>query len=202
MQLTNSSVFLLRGLELVPSTEILTNSKLIKNLGFINAFTSDKYHENDLECPLYLLFQYKDDSQRILLNDFIQGEYEVGLLIQDYDYPEEHVVLLYTYPDIFKEDYKRIIEGKYSKVSMGFRTLFPETYKEYGKTKKTLTNHVFNRTPEFQKEREEDLALDPGFLDDVELWEPFDEKREQLDINKYLKNDKFTGTKDEISKII
>lgn len=177
MKLTNSSIFLLRGLELTKKTETLDQSYLVKGLGFQNAYIADSTHENYLDCPLYLLFK---PIETAVFNDFLTHEYEVRLLKEDYDYPNGHVVLLFDFPVLFREDYKKILEGRYSEVSLSYKALFPEDYKEGGLLFKTLTYHIFNRSKQLQEEREKDLGLDEGFLDNQELWQKFDIEKETL----------------------
>lgn len=184
MKFTNSTIFLLRGLELMRSTETIDQSSLVKTLGFLNAYINDVNHENDLDCPLYLLFNPLDEA---VFKDFVDGEYETRMLKEDYDYPENHVVLLYDFPILYREDYKKVISGQYSRVSMGYRQLFPEEYMEKGKKIKTLSYHVFNKSKTLQIERELELGLDSGYLEGSELWEVFNIEKETLDINKILK---------------
>lgn len=180
MNLTNSSIFLLRGLHLIKPNEIIDRSSIVQMLGFKNAYIRDINHETDLEYPLFLLFS---PPEMAIFNEFLEGEYEYGQLKEDYDYPNNQVVLVYDFPESYKNDYKLIIEGKYSQVSEKYKKLFPETYKEGGLVHNTLTFHVFNKTKKLREEKEKALELEPGFLEGQELWELFNIEKETLKID-------------------
>jgi len=150
--------------------------------GFINAYSLD-VEQVYLDC-VYLLFKPSDMD---LFSDFLEKEKErTDRIIDDYDYPEGYVVVVYELDRRFKEDYDLIRQGKYSKTSREFQDLFSKITKivKNGKHRDeiSLQYRIFNKTQDLIKFWEEKLGI--TFSSDQEVWEGFLEERETLNINK------------------
>lgn len=181
MDYTTTSKFLLRPLGIIEKEEKLENSK-IKDFGFINAFVKDLNHETEYSHPLYLLF--KQAHAIVHFQDFVLGEYERGLLLEDYDYPEGFVVLVYDYPEECKSDYEKILAGKYSETSKYFQSFFVEKSVYKGKSTDSYYHRIFNKDPEVRKamERAYEVEID----EDSEVRSIPNIENETLDISKYI----------------
>lgn len=185
MNLTTSSIFLLRGLGLLKTTETISDSRIVTELGFLNAYLSDSNHVSYLDHPLYLLFK---PTNLTSFSEFLEGEYDVNIVKEDYDYVGGYVMLLYDFPKEYIGDYDLILEGRYSEVSKKYKDLFPDTYLHQGRKTYTKTYHIFNKTNEYREELEEDLSLDNGQLIGMELHSVPDKKREMFNIENLIEN--------------
>jgi hypothetical protein len=98
----------------------------IKKMGFCNCYLRDenKPEYEDMEVVL-LLFQNKGDDK---LRYFVEKEKaRTPLFIDEYDYEEGYIVLVYEFPEELKEDYHRFKRGEYTKLSESFRKKTPKT---------------------------------------------------------------------------
>lgn len=191
---TISARFLLRPLGIVKKNETLSTSN-IRNFGFVNAFIKDLNHETEYEYPLYLLF--KQEQPILSFRDFVNEEYDRGYLLEDYDYPEGFIVMVYDYPNEYREDYNKVMDGKYSQTSKKFQNHFPETMMLEGVMQESVYSKVFNRNDKFRKGLEVIYGIE---LDkDSEVWRsPYMDEvpkdlegkipSETLDITKYVNN--------------
>ena len=191
MELTKTTKFLIRPLGIVPKNEHYPEWQIVKRYKFINAYVRDKSHETSIGQPIFLLFR---PSNPVGINKFIEEEYEIGLLKEDYDYPDGYVVLLYEFPQEYKRDYDLLLQAKYSQTSKEFKDLFPEerssrvTKNAKGEVVKivqrTFQYMVLHKTSEL-RENIEDLykvKLDP----EDELYSLFDIEKETLKIEDYV----------------
>jgi hypothetical protein len=203
MEQTAATRWLLRPLGIIKRHEKLSTS-VIRDFGFVDAYVKDKYHETDYSHPLHLLF--KQDHAMTSFRDFIQSEYERGLLLEDYDYPEGYIVLLYDYPDVFKSDYDKILRGEYSKTSKDFQACFPDNVIVDGEKQITMYYRTFNKSEDLREALEKkygfklpeqsevwkspyvDEVPDVIFVDDDGLLKHLKDEvpSETLDINKFL----------------
>lgn len=158
-QYTTTTKFLLRPLGVVGKDENISTSR-IGDFGFINAFIKDVDHESVYTHPVYILF--KQEEHRSTFMDFIEEEYEKGTLLEDYDYPENYIVLVYDYPERFKDDYDKVINGEYSKTSGEFQNMFPESSIINGTKEVSMYMNVFKKHPDLRKalEKEWNITLD------------------------------------------
>lgn len=157
----------------------------LKENNFINAYIGDCNKEVNYENSVYLLFQPENATK---FRHFLDEQYEQNkLIIEDYDYPERYVVVVYKLDEKWKKDFDIIRTGKYSTTSKGFQKLFPRVIK----LKDNLGRHndqlslqlrIFTKTPDLRQYWEDkfDVCLD----EEDEVWEGWDEKNEVLDINK------------------
>ena len=76
------------------------------------------------ENAVYLLFKPKDLDK---FRDFLDGEYErTKSIIDDYDYEDGYVVVVYEINPRLKNDIELIKQGKYSQTSTKFQEIFPK----------------------------------------------------------------------------
>lgn len=176
MEVTITSIFM------VPTLKIERED--LKENGFINGYIKDGGKDTQYENSVYLLF-HPDNLDKF--RDFLDKEYErTKAVIDDYDYADGYVVVVYKLPTKFKRDFKLIMESKYSQTSKEFQALFPKIIKikksGLHKDEISLQFRVFNKTADLIKFWEEKLGVD--FDDDQEVWHAFDLKNETLDITK------------------
>jgi|SRR5690606_5586341 len=173
---TISTIFLLPTLKI--SREGLQNN------GFINAYCIDKRRDIQYDNSLYLLFKPKNLSK---FKDFLDNEYTRTVnIIDDYDYENDFVVLVYTLDDIWKDDIDLVKKGKYSKLSNEFKEQFPKTVTIVnGRTFKeeiSLQWRIFSKDPKLREYWENKINV--SFTDDLEVWDGWHEDKETLDIEK------------------
>ena len=163
---------------MVPTLKI-PKGHLIEN-GFINAYSKDDMRDTQYENAIYLLFKPK---QLDMFREFLDSEYErTKDVIDDYDYPNGFVVVVYKLNMSLKHDYELIKKGMYSKTSPSFQSEFPRVIKiKFGSEERkeiSLQYRVFNKTEDLIKFWEEkfDVRLDK----DQELWDGFNEENETL----------------------
>ena len=167
---------------MVPTLKI-TSGRLTSN-GFINGYCKDSHRDIQYENAVYLLFQPKDLDR---FRSFLDIEYErTKSVIEDYDYEDGYVVVVYKLDPEYQKDFDMIRQGKYSLTSKAFQSLFPQkmTQKRSGLRKEqwTLQFMVFNRRQEMITYWENKLGMR---LDkNQELWHMFSEEEETLDLNK------------------
>ena len=165
----------------------------LKNNGFINGYICDEERDVQYENAVYLLFKPKNLDK---FREFLDEEYErTKSIIEDYDYPNGYVVVVYKLDESLFEDFKLIREGRYSKTSEKFKELFPKyisVENERGKLKDhlSLQYRIFNKTEDLVEFWEDKLGLTLGNVvgTDFEVWEGFDLKRETLNIKKFNKD--------------
>jgi len=173
---TITSIFMVPTLK-IPRGELQDNY-------FINGYVQDGSREVQYENCIYLLFQPKNIDK---FREFLDSEYErTKAIIDDYDYQEGYVVVVYQLDSKFKKDFMLIREGLYSRTSKEFQALFPKIIKikknGLQRDEISLQYRVFNRTEDLIKFWEE--KLDVEFDDDQEVWHAFILKDEILNIEK------------------
>ena len=160
LEKTITSIFMVPTLK-IPKEQLLKNN-------FINGYIKDLNRDVQYENAVYLLFKPENID---IFREFVDSEYErTQSLIDDYNYDNKHIVLVYQLDNNFKNDFELIKQGKYSKTSKEFQNLFPE--------KLTLQYRIFNKTEDLLKYWEE--ILDVQFKEEYELWYKFKEESETL----------------------
>lgn len=156
----------------------------LTNNGFVNGFIKDSRRDVQYKDSVYLLFKPEDlDKFRV----FLDGEYErTKQIIDDYDYEEGYVVVVYQINSRLLPDIELVKQGKYSQTSTKFQQIFPKTVtiKKNGfqKDEISLQYRVFNKTEDLKQFWEE--KFDVIFDDDMEVWSGFSEDYETLDLDK------------------
>lgn len=167
---------------IVPILKI--NKDDLKNNGYSNGYVEDGRKDVQYENSLYLLFK-PENLDRFCT--FLDNEYErTKNIIDDYDYENGYVVIVYKIDDKFKKDVELIKEGKYSKTSKVFQEMFPKTIKiqrdGLSRDEISLQYRVFNKTPDLIEFWEKKLNV--TFDDAQELWEMFVKEEEILNLDK------------------
>ena len=167
---------------MVPTLKV-GKEKLVDN-NFINAYSKDGRKDVQYENAVYLLFKPNSLDK---FKEFLDGEYErTKDIIDDYDYEDGYVVVVYALNDKFKRDFKIIKQGKYSTTSPEFQALFPKIVKikknGLHKDEISLQYRVFNKTEDLRVFWQE--KFDVEFDDDMEVWGTFIEEDETLNLDK------------------
>ncbi len=167
---------------MVPTLKI--NRDHLYDNGFINGYVKDVRKDVQYENCIYLLFKPEDIDK---FKDFLDGEYErTKSIIDDYDYENGYVVVVYELDNRYKRDFEYVKNGKYSKTSKEFQSLFPKIVKikTNGRYKDeiSLQYRIFNHTEDLVQFWEN--KLDVKFDDDQELWHAFIEENETLNLDK------------------
>lgn len=167
---------------IVPTLSI-DRGKLLDN-GFINGYIKDNKRDTQYENAVYLLFKPIDLDK---FRDFLDGEYErTKSIIDDYDYEDGYVVVVYEINPRLKDDINLIKQGKYSRTSKKFQEIFPKIVKirknGLHRDEVSLQYRVFNKTQDLVQFWEDKLGME--LPDDVEVWHGFFEEDETLDLEK------------------
>lgn len=149
--------------------------------GFINAYQTISNREYD-KNHVFLLF--KPDSF-IYFQEFLDNQYEKNSsIVEDFDLEGGYVVLVYKLDENLNKDFNFVREGKYSKTSEEFQSLFPKVIKmkknNLYKDEISLQYRIFNKTDDLKKYWEDKLGVD--FRNEMEVWEGWDDSIEHLNI--------------------
>ena len=173
---------------IVPTLKVPKDA--LKGNGFINGYIKDLRKEDQYEDSIYLLFKPKDLDK---FREFLDYEYErTKTVIEDYDYEDGYVVVVYQLDNKYKKDYNLVRQGKYSKTSANFQKLFPKVVKitrnGLHKDEISLQYRIFNKAEDLISFWEEKLEIDfkSTFGEDFEVWDGWDESKEILEIDKII----------------
>jgi hypothetical protein len=167
---------------IVPTLSI-GKEKLVDN-GFINGYIKDGGREVQYDYSIYILFIPENLDK---FKEFLDEEYErTKSIIDDYDYEDGYVVVVYKLNSKWKKDFDLIKEGLYSRTSKEFQNTFPKiinvsTEKGGSKQSPALQHRIFSRSSQLIEFWEE--KLDVKFTEDMEVWDGFDFKKEILDLD-------------------
>lgn len=167
---------------IVPTLSI-DKEKLGDN-GYINGYIKDGRRDIQYDKSIYLLFKPRNLDR---FRAFLDQEYErTKSILDDYDYEDGYVVLVYKLNERLSSDIELIKQGKYSQTSKKFQEIFPKIVKitKNGakKDEVSLQYRVFNKTEDLRKFWEEKLGVE--FDDDMEVWSGFIEENETMDLDK------------------
>jgi hypothetical protein len=167
---------------MVPTLKVPKDA--LRSNGFINAYIKDAGREDQYADSIYLLFKPTDLDK---FREFLDSEYErTKTVIEDYDYEDGFVVVVYQLSDKYKKDFVLIKEGKYSKTSAEFQKLFPKVVKivrnGLNRDEISLQYRIFNKAEDLVSFWEEKLGID--FEKEFEVWEGWDEQKEILELDK------------------
>lgn len=167
---------------MVPTLKI--NRENLKANGFINGYVKDVRRDVQYENCIYVLFRPENIET---FRDFLDTEYErTKSIIDDYDYEDGFVVLVYQLDKKFKRDFDLVKQGKYSKTSPEFQELFPRIIKikkdGYSRDEVSLQYRIFNKTEDLKTYWEEKIGI--MFDEDMEIWSGWIEENEVLNIDK------------------
>jgi len=168
---------------LLPPLKINAEDLNIEKHGFLNAYQFIKGEENPDKEELYLLFNPSNIER---FNDFLDGEYfRTDSILDDYDV-DGFVVVVYKLDNRYKDDFELIRQGKYSKTSKEFQSLFSKikkTMKE-GRYKDEVSIQwkIFNKSEDLREFWEE--LIGQPFKAEMEVWSTFEIEKETLDFEK------------------
>ena len=171
---------------IVPTLSI--NKEKLADNGYINGYMKDGRKEVQYEDCVYLLFKPTNLDK---FREFLDEEYErTKQIIDDYDYENGFVVVVYMLNEKLENDFKLIKQGKYSKTSSKFQEIFPKIvkFKKNGlyKDEVSLQYRIFNKTEDLRKYWEDKIGEE---LDtDIEVWSGFFENDEILNLDKIKEN--------------
>lgn len=156
---------------------------LRENYGFINSYLKDKAREDLSGDLLFVLFKPEDfEYFGMFVSEQIAENHN---FIEDYDYTDGYVVIVYKIPQVMKEDFEKFKKGEYSKFSHIIKNCYKKEIKSFIDPNKSFQWKVFDKSKELKKELED--FLDVQFTKDMELWQiPDVEGKEILDIEKFL----------------
>ena len=157
---------------------------VLKDNGFINGYIEDDRKDEQYKNAVYILFKPTDLDK---FREFLDSEYErTKNIIEDYDYEDGFVVVVYQLNEKFNKDYELIKQGKYSKTSKIFQSEFPKSVKVIksglSKDEISLQIRIFKKSQDLIEFWEEKLGI--TFEDEYEVWEGWDEEKEILKIDK------------------
>ena len=168
---------------MVPTLKI--DKDKLKDNGYINGYAKDESPDAaSYENCVYLLFK---PSNLDKFRSFLDGEYErTKSVIDDYDYEDGYIVVVYKLNPKFNKDYKLVKEGLYSRTSKEFQALFPKIVKivknGLHRDEISLQYRVFNKTEDMILFWEEKLGV--IFDHDQEVWHGYEYKNEVFNIKK------------------
>jgi len=171
---------------MVPTLKVPKDA--LRGNGFINAYIKDNRREDQYKESIYLLFKPKELDK---FREFLDNEYErTKSIIEDYDYEDGYVVVVYQLNEKYRKDFDLIRQGKYSKTSADFQKNFPKIIKIYRgglhKDEISLQYRIFNKNEDLVDFWEEKLGIDfkTTVGNDFEVWSGWDEKNEILELDK------------------
>ena len=171
---------------MVPTLKVPKDA--LRGNGFINAYVRDVRKEDHYDECIYLLFKPENLDK---FREFLDNEYErTKAVIEDYDYEDGFVVVVYKLDDKYKNDFVLVKQGKYSKTSKDFQKLFPKVIKitrnGLNKDEISLQYRIFNKAEDLVSFWEDKLGIDLIEIvgDDFEVWEGWDESKEILELDK------------------
>ncbi len=167
---------------IVPTLSI-GKERLLDN-GYINGYIKDNRKEVQYENCIYILFRPENLDK---FRDFLDEEYErTKSIIDDYDYEDGYVVVVYEINPRLKNDVELVKQGKYSQTSKKFQEIFPKVVKikrnGYSKDEVSLQFRVFNKTEDLRQFWEDKFGV--AFDEEMEVWGGFIEEDETLNLDK------------------
>lgn len=171
---------------MVPTLKVPKDA--LRSNGFINAYIRDDRRDDQYKESIYLLFKPRDLDK---FREFLDNEYErTKTVIEDYDYEDGYVVVVYQLNEKYKKDFTLIKQGKYSKTSSDFQKVFPKIIKivknGLHRDELSLQYRIFNKATDLVEFWEEKLGIDLKTTvgDEFEVWEGWDEQKEILELDK------------------
>lgn len=153
----------------------------LRNNGFINAYLQDEMSDTNYKDCIYVLLKPNNIDS---FKEFIDNEYErTEQIVEDYDYEEGFVVVVYSLNKDFNKDFNLVKNGKYSKTSKSFQKLFPKVIKlkknGLHRDELSLQYRIFNKTPDLIEYWQDKLGI-TYWDEDMEVWSEFKIENEVL----------------------
>jgi len=167
---------------IVPTLKI--NRDDLFNNNCINGYLLDPRRDVQYKDAVYLLFK---PNNMDVFREFLEREYErTKDIIDDYDYEDGFVVVVYKLNKKWKKDFLLVKEGLYSKTSQDFQNQFPKVLKVVKrgihKDETSLQYRIFKKTEDLRKHWESKIGCE--ISEDAEIWPLFELKNETLDLEK------------------
>lgn len=175
---TKTSTFLFPLLEIPKSIfqcEIKNGfGKVILTNRFVNAFVYNSSIRKHVNHLFVVINNYQDPGFRkfydqLTDSDYYSDEYEI----------HDHLVIIYSVPDKFKEDYDKILDGKYSTISEEAKKAIRKNF-FYDKDPSFIPM-ILEKSKLLKESMERVLGADIG---DGEVWARFDDEQETLNHSK------------------
>jgi hypothetical protein len=170
---------------MVPTLKVPKDA--LRGNGFINAYIKDNRRDDQYKESIYLLFKPNDLDK---FREFLDSEYErTKAVIEDYDYEDGYVVVVYQLDNKYNKDYELVKQGRYSKTSANFQKMFPKVVKitrgGLHKDEVSLQYRIFNKAEDLINFWEEKLGIDLQEVmgDNFEVWDGWDESKEILNLD-------------------
>lgn len=165
---------------IVPTLKI--NRDSLKENGYLNGYLSDDRRDVQYKNAVYLLFKPENLDR---FREFLDSEaVRTKSLLDDYDYEDGFVVVVYKLDNKWKADFVLIKQGKYSKTSKEFQQSFPKVLKimknGLHRDQVALQHKIFKKTDDLRQYWED--RLDIEFDDDMEVWDGFEIQNETLNL--------------------
>jgi hypothetical protein len=165
---------------IVPTLKI--NRDKLKDNGYLNGYLSDDRRDVQYKNAVYLLFK-PDNLDKF--REFLDSEaIRTKSLLDDYDYEDGFVVVVYKLDNKWKADFILIKQGKYSKTSKEFQELFPKVLKilknGLHKDQVALQHKIFRKAEDLRQYWEDRLGIE--FDDEMEVWDGFEIENETLNL--------------------
>lgn len=161
-KITKTSLFLLPGLEL--------DERELVSIGLLNTFIGDSHDTvSTEEYPIYLLFKIPSDKQTRFEEFALKIEKKI---IDEYDTEDRYTVLVLSYPEKWRGEYRHFLNSKYSRFSPEYKKLVKkevQPLEKFYSRRVTMSSAyaVLNRLTALIKLREEEFGVE--FTDDMEL---------------------------------
>lgn len=165
---------------MVPAIGINVTNPLVFRF-FENAFLTDLGHKHNYERPIFMLFSipdFNDINWKKVYNTLITSknfitEYDIG--VQNGKFL---LMMVFSIPKEFEQDYYNFRAGKYSKFSKKYRENFPE-FLDKTKKKKNIHWEIINKDPRLKEQIQKTFSLEDGVLtDEDEIWDAPRKERE------------------------
>jgi len=148
--------------------------------GLVNSYLEDV--DNDIYVGDYLLVLLKPNDYDFLEILIDNQDRENINFVGEYDYEGGWVVLVYSIPEKWKEDFTKFKDGRYSALSEDFKSQHDKHVIINMRKKETIQYLVFYKDTKFKKDVEE--YFDVVFSEEDELWEKPLTVKETLNISK------------------
>lgn len=133
----------------------------------INAYIDCCFIEKKSPYSVFLLTKFiKSDNYKKTEEYFKQHD----CFVKTHDFSKDYVIYEFIIKAEFRDDFDKILEGKYSKISKKAKGSIIKFHKD--NIEGSITSSILNRDPEFIKKIEEDF--DVPISDDMEVYSKFD----------------------------
>jgi hypothetical protein len=170
---------------IVPTLKL--KKEYLNDNNFINGYIADLRKDIQYDDALYLLFKPENLDR---FREFVEEEYENNhMLVDDYDYEDGFVVLVYKLNKKYEADIDLIMRGQYSKTSNEFQLIFPKVVKimknGLHRDEISIQFRIFKKSQDLREYWENKVGME--FDEDMEVWMGFNLLTESLDLDKIKK---------------